>query len=261
MSSRRSAAALILAALVSTACGRRQIPGAVVGQQGASSTSAQGSVLKLNREFAPLVAESDLNKRYRYRLLCAVEKTRVHFLQAKPDGDSPDLVIVYDGDIRDSQAATENRDVFLERTGLRLFAFTPAGVKIDFDGSGLCAHQTSIIVLRKPGYTVLLLDQLFSGGGSGGHHERIARKYMVVAGGEARVARDHSVVTDFRIALQRYSLKWGMETADNTSRGAVRPAAFLEEPDMDISKLDELRPRLDDFLSRFDDCIKTLPSR
>jgi hypothetical protein len=28
-----------------------------------------------------------------------------------------------------------------------------------------------------------------------------------------------------------------METADNTSRDAVRPAAFLEEPDMDISKI------------------------
>ena len=30
---------------------------------------------------------------------------------------------------------------------------------------------------------------------------------------------------------------------------------------MDISELEELRPRLDDFLTRFDDCIKTLPSR
>ena len=65
----------------------------------------------------------------------------------------------------------------------------------------------------------------------------------------------------YALALQRYFLKWGMETADNTSRDAVRPAAFLEEPDMDISKLEELRPRLDDFLSRFADCIKTLPSR
>jgi len=30
---------------------------------------------------------------------------------------------------------------------------------------------------------------------------------------------------------------------------------------MDIAKLEELRSRLDDFLARFDDCIKTLPSR
>jgi SRSO17 transposase len=30
---------------------------------------------------------------------------------------------------------------------------------------------------------------------------------------------------------------------------------------MDIEKLEELRPRLDDFLARFDDCIKTRPSR
>jgi len=52
-----------------------------------------------------------------------------------------------------------------------------------------------------------------------------------------------------------------METADSTSRDAVGPAAFLEETDMDIRKLEELRPRLDDFLTRFDDCIKTLPSR
>ena len=52
-----------------------------------------------------------------------------------------------------------------------------------------------------------------------------------------------------------------MKSADNTSRDAVRPTAFLEETDMDIRKLEELRPRLDDFLTRFDDCIKTLPSR
>ncbi len=52
-----------------------------------------------------------------------------------------------------------------------------------------------------------------------------------------------------------------MESADNTFRDAVRPTAFLEETDMDIRKLEELRPRLDDFLTRFDDCIKTLPSR
>ena len=63
------------------------------------------------------------------------------------------------------------------------------------------------------------------------------------------------------LALQRYFLKWGMKSADNTSRDAVRPTAFLEETDMDIRKLEELRPRLDDFLARFDDCIKTLPSR
>ena len=30
---------------------------------------------------------------------------------------------------------------------------------------------------------------------------------------------------------------------------------------MDIRKLEKLRPRLDDYLSRFDDCIKTRPSR
>ena len=52
-----------------------------------------------------------------------------------------------------------------------------------------------------------------------------------------------------------------MKSADNTSSDAVRPTAFLEKTDMDIRKLAELRPRLDDFLARFDDCIKTLPSR
>ena len=30
---------------------------------------------------------------------------------------------------------------------------------------------------------------------------------------------------------------------------------------MDIRKLEELRPRLDEHLARFDDCIKTRPSR
>lgn len=197
-------------ALLPTACQRQRDSSTdehdeiAATQQGASSVPVQGSIIKLNRKFAPLVAESDLNERYRYRLVCAVGKTRAYCLQAKPNRDSPDLVLAYDGDIRDSQAVRDNRDIFLEQTGLRLFAFQPSGVEIDFGGRELCARQASISVVRKPGYAVLFLDQLFGACGSGGHRQMVARKYIVVADGEGKVTRDYSVVTDFRLGYPRH---------------------------------------------------------
>jgi len=151
-----------------------------------------------------MAAINVLNNRYYYKRISAIGETRIYFLQDRQKSE-PDMVCVYVGDLKSDQAVIANIDLFYaEETNLKLFRFYPQGVQRDFFGYEYSARQSSIAVVKRPERLILFLDQLFGGGGSGGHRELIARKFMVVEDGVAQMTGDYSIITDFRISYPRH---------------------------------------------------------
>lgn len=166
--------------------------------------NTRATTLRLNTEFVPSAADSVLNDRYYYQLISTIGETRLYFIQDKQD-ISPDLVCVYGADLRTDQAIIDNTDIFYQKTGLQLFKFYPSGLDRKFAETEYhCARQeVGITVVKQDKRLVLFLDQLFGSGGSGGHRELIARKYMIVENGKAKVTDGYSIVTNFRIGYPR----------------------------------------------------------
>jgi len=167
-------------------------------------TDTNATALRVNNQFAPIVADSILNNRYYYKLISTLGKTRIYYLKDKQDF-GPDTVCVYEGDLKNNQAVKDNVDMLYGKTNLKLFRFYPYGVDKEFKGYKyqFSARQSGITVLRQHDRLILFLDQLFSGGGSGGRFELIARKYMIVEDDKAEVTEDYSIITDFLIGYPR----------------------------------------------------------
>lgn len=193
--------------------------------------NTRATTLRLNTEFVPIVADSVLNDRYYYQLISMIGETRLYFLQDKQKR-SPDLVCVYEGDLRGNQAIIDNTDIFYRKTGLQLFTFYPSGLQREFAGHECSARKSGITVVKQPGRLILFLDQLFGSGGSGGHRELIARKYMIVENGKAKVTDGYSIVTNFRIGYPRF---YG---SDDWSKGSMSYYhCFGQEVSLDDNKL------------------------
>ena len=172
------------------------------GCTGNRLANTRATAVRLNTEFVPIVADSVLNNRYYYKLISTIAETRLYFLQDKQKR-SPDLVFVCEGDLRGNQAIIDNTDIFYRKTGLQLFTFYPQGLQREFAGYECSARQAGISVVKQHRRLVLFLDQLFSRGGSGGHRQLIARKYLIVEDGKAKVTDGYSIVTNFRIGYPR----------------------------------------------------------
>ena len=172
------------------------------GCTGNRLANTRATAVRLNTEFVPIVADSVLNNRYYYKLISTIADTRLYFLQDKQKR-SPDLVCVCEGDLRANQAIIDNEDIYYGRTGLQLVTFYPSGIDREFAGIEYTARKVGITVVKQDKRLVLFLDQLFSRGGSGGHRELIARKYMIVENGKAKVTDGYSIVTNFRIGYPR----------------------------------------------------------
>ncbi|MGB2809359.1 MAG: hypothetical protein WBC22_16575 [Sedimentisphaerales bacterium] len=172
------------------------------GCVGTRPANTRATILRLNTEFVPIVADSVLNNRYYYKTICALGETRLYFLQDRQDS-GPDMVCVYEGDLKSNPAVIDNTDIFYRKTGLQLFTFYPSGLQREFAGYECSARQAGITVVKQDRRLALFLDQLFSRGGSGGHRELIARKYMIVENGKAEVTDGYSIVTNLRIGYPR----------------------------------------------------------
>ncbi|MHC4708029.1 MAG: hypothetical protein ACYS8I_13205, partial [Planctomycetota bacterium] len=135
--------------------------------------------------------------------ISAMGETRIYFLQDRQESWA-DMVCVYEGDLTSNPAVIDNVDLSYGEPNLQLFRFYPQGVDRDFAGHEYSARQSGITIVEQRGRLILLLDQLFSRGGSGGHRDLIARKYMTVQAGIVQVAGDYSIVTDFTISYPRY---------------------------------------------------------
>ena len=159
--------------------------------------------LRPNTEFVPIAAGNVLNNRYYYKTISAMGETRIYLLQDRQES-GPDMVCVYEGDLKSDPAVIDNIDLSCGETNLKLFRFYPQGVQRDFFGYEYSARQSSITVVKRPERLILFLDQLFGAGGSGGHLELIARKFMIVEDGMAQVTGDYSIITDFRISYPRH---------------------------------------------------------
>jgi hypothetical protein len=164
--------------------------------------NTRATILRLNTEFVPIVADSVLNNRYYYKTISAMGETRLYFLQDRQES-GPDMVCVYEGELRANQAIIDNEEIYYGRTGLQLVTFYPSGIDREFAGIEYTARKVGITVVKQPGRLALFLDQLFGAGGSGGHRELIARKYMIVENGKAKVTDGYSIVTNFRIGYPR----------------------------------------------------------
>ncbi len=172
------------------------------GCGGTRPANTWATTLRLNTEFVPIVADSVLNNRYYYKTISAMGETRLYFLQDRQE-NGPDMVCVYEGDLKSNPAVIDNTDIFYRKTGLQLFTFYPGGLQREFAGYECSARQAGITVVKQDKRFALFLDQLFIGGGSGGHRELIARKYMIVENGKAKVTAGYSIVTNFTIGYPR----------------------------------------------------------
>lgn len=160
--------------------------------------------LRLNHEFAPMGANLILNDRYSCKVLCTVGKTRVYFLrETDRKKRAHDIVCLYAGELKDHPAFRGNAKIHMVKSGLPMFLFNLWGNPEGFSGYECSLRQTGITIVKRRGRVVLFLDQLFSGGGSGGHRKLIARKYMVVENGKARVTSDYSIITHLRVGYPR----------------------------------------------------------
>ena len=174
------------------------------GCGGTRPANTRATTLRLNTEFVPIVADSVLNNRYYYKTISTMGETRLYFLQDRQES-GPDMVCVYEGDLKSNPAVIDNTDIFYRKTGLQLFTFYPSGLDRKFAETEYhCARQeVGITVVKQDKRLVLFLDQLFGSSGSGGHLQFIARKYMIVENGKAKVTAGYSIVTNFTIGYPR----------------------------------------------------------
>ena len=84
-----------------------------------------------------------------------------------------------------------------------VYPFYPPGcdVEIQDDDStfGACAIQ----LVPTEAYSILYLDQRFSAGGTGGHHDGIARKYLIITKEHIYITTDYHVTTYFYLGYPR----------------------------------------------------------
>ena len=190
------------------------------------SVTGHASGIVLNRDFVPLAVEDCLNARYNSRLFLRLPVTNVYLIRDKRQLD-PDTLCLYPGDLRTNAFVRGNGDLLCGESGLRLFRFWPDGLEREF-GGGKCltAGPVSMSHMRVGKRDVLLLDQEFDGGGSGGQLVWIVRHYMAIDGAAASVTREPHVITRFSIGYPR--LYGGGEW----SKGAIR---YSHDFDIDVS--------------------------
>lgn len=179
--------------------------------------SALASQLVLNHEFSPIVATERLNKDYNYTLLFSDGKRKIYFIQSLQERKQwyPDynIIGVYDGSggIRNIEFIPNKTPLTpLDADNLKLvYPFYPPGADMDIRGKHTTSRTCSLQIFPKDDYLLLFLEQRFSAGGSGGQHDGIARKYLVITQEKVYISTDFHIITYFSLSFPRhYGVTW-----------------------------------------------------
>lgn len=221
------------------------ILGIFVSQCGSLSAlgDSHGDV-KRNLEFHPFIATERLNDDYHYALLYADETRKIYFFQSIPrsSGKYPDsnMLGIYhgEGSILDGQLIARETLLTLHNTRfLSLFyPFYPSGSDMEVQSLHTVARECAIHILPKATHALVYLDQRFSTGGTGGMHDGILRKYLVITREHLYIATGSHIVTYFSLGYPRDSgTKSTWKPGSMRYSHCYRATATLAEPRLTVT--------------------------
>jgi len=171
------------------------------------------SELKLNHEFSPFMATEPLTTEYRYTLLFSDTERKIYFIQSLPEKPKRypvhNMLGIYygKGNLSDLEFVPNKTSLTpYETTPLSMvYPFYPPGCDMEIQDNYTTSRECSIHILSGETYPVLYLDQRFSAGGTGGHHDGIARKYLIVTSEHILMTNTYHVITYFSLGYPRDS--------------------------------------------------------
>lgn len=169
--------------------------------------------LKLNQGFRPISATERLNGEYTYQLLFADIERKIYLIQKNSERHADYLYLgVYHGtgDIKEVAFVMKN-DLLMpaDHSPLTLFyPFDCLGCDAEIQGNTTTSRACAIQIFPRHDETLLYLDQRFSDGGTGGHHDGIARKYLIITNEHIYITTENHVTTYFYIGYPRVYGTW-----------------------------------------------------